>query len=322
MTAPADWQLGDRLHIGGHWIELMPDTHLGRVFTTDVPLHRRGDREKFVWGDFEQRMMAVQSDTNLHVHLGDLFDTPRVTPATVLRAADIYLNAARRSQQCLFVVMAGNHDIGRDFQKTSFDLFAALVSGQAPNITIVRDKPARMMDMGFFPWVADRRAEELVSGSERLLDAAFGHWDLTGQSDNLIPVEALSARTSLAITGHDHKRRFERRGTLEVIAAGSMQPYAHDEGSMYWSGTLDQLPANTRQLCLRIFLRPGETIPEDLDAFQISSRPIVDVSEEALPEIETLDFNVNGLLAEAFARNGVPKEIISVLNEKRHVISH
>lgn len=321
MTAPADWQLGQRLYIGGRWVEIMPDTHLGRAFTTDVPLHRRGDREAFVWNDFETRMMGIDRDTALHVHLGDLFDATRVSPATVIRAADIYQRAVARCPGTVFVVQAGNHDIGRDFQASSFDLFARLVPSV---VQIVRDEPLVLPGgFAFCPWSPTRKAEELVSALPAAVEisAVFGHWDLTGQSDNLIPVQALASRTRLAITGHDHKRRFERRGEIEVIAAGSMQPYAHGEGAMYWSGLLADLPADTRELCLRIYLRAGETLPDDLDAFQISTKLVTDISEDMLPELQSLDFNVSGLLTEAFARNSVPKFIVDLLHEKRHAAS-
>ena len=48
----------------GRTIELLGDAHLGKPFIHGVPLHRRGDREKMVWADFERSI----SDTSAVPH--------------------------------------------------------------------------------------------------------------------------------------------------------------------------------------------------------------------------------------------------------------
>jgi hypothetical protein len=53
-----------------------------------VPLHRRGDREKMVWADFERSVSETSAD--IHINLGDLLDRPVVPYDVIVRAARIY----------------------------------------------------------------------------------------------------------------------------------------------------------------------------------------------------------------------------------------
>lgn len=311
------WTPNSLLELNGASVALLPDPHLGRKFINDVPLHRRGDRERMVWEDFEQRLRTLPTYTRYHVTLGDLFDTPNVSAETVLRAANAYLAAAKRLEKCSFVILAGNHDIGRSLQPVSFDLFSAIVEGQF-NIKVVRDKGEAVGPFAVVPWSPTKTAAEIISGLPRkAYTAIFGHWDLSGDVPNLLPTQELCAITSLAITGHDHKRRSEKRGSLDVLCAGSMQPYAHgeDDGTMYRTYTLDDLPEDTRNLCLRVMLRKEEVPPEHVDALQVQFRRVEEVVEEMLPLVVDQNFSVGTLITQACQRRGINPDVVQRLTD-------
>lgn len=297
-------------------VALLPDPHLGRKFTNDVPLHRRGDRERMVWEDFENRLLTLPEGVHYHVTLGDLFDTPNVSAETVLRAAAAYTKAKKRSPHTVFIILAGNHDLGRSLQPVSFDMFAAIVVNHG--IKVVRDKGEAFGPLAVVPWSPTKTAAEIVSELPRRPFAAVcGHWDLSGDVPNLLPVAGLLEITSLAITGHDHKRRSEKRSKLDVLCAGSMQPYAHgeDDGEMYRTCTLDELPENTRDLCLRIILRNEEVPPEGIDALQVQFRRAEEIVEEVLPLIVDHSFSVGTLITQACQRRGIKADVIQRLTD-------
>ena len=50
----------------GRTIEFQGDAHLGKPFIHGVPLHRRGDREKMLWADFERSVSQTSAD--IHVN--------------------------------------------------------------------------------------------------------------------------------------------------------------------------------------------------------------------------------------------------------------
>jgi hypothetical protein len=93
-----------------------------------VPLHRRGDREKMVWADFERSVSETSAD--VHINLGDLLDRPVVPYDVIVRAARIYAQAAQHRPETQFLILQGNHDVSRDLERVSaFDVFAEIVWG-------------------------------------------------------------------------------------------------------------------------------------------------------------------------------------------------
>ncbi len=112
----------------GRTIEFLGDPHLGKPFIHGVPLHRRGDREKMVWADFERSISQTSAD--VHINLGDLLDRPVVPYDVIVRAARIYAQAAEDQPETQFLILQGNHDVSRDLERVSaFDVFAEIVWG-------------------------------------------------------------------------------------------------------------------------------------------------------------------------------------------------
>lgn len=325
-----DWN-GTRLVLNDRLIHILPDAHLGRRFLNNVPLHRRGERERMVMADFQQRLQdVIDEEPTVHITIGDIFDQPRVDPMVVLMAAEAYQDAAYNSPKTHFVILPGNHDLSRDVEaKTSYDLLRAiLVAVKRPNIQVLRDVPEVMMAnglrLGFVPWHPTETSEEMVSqlGKAAPFDAIFGHWDVIAPIDrrNLVPIEVLREMTSIVVTGHDHRRRAERRGEdLALLVTGSMQPYAHGEdvdGTMYRTVTLGELPSDTRNLCLRIMLQGNEEAPTDIDALQVQIMRVVS-KEDAKIEVGFGDaFNIETIFADEFEKAELPQDVIMAIRDR------
>jgi len=294
----------------------MGDPHLGRVFKTGVPLHRVGDREAMVWKEFETGLNSV--DTDYHVNMGDLFDKFVVPPEVVLKAAELYIGAANKNPNTTFVILEGNHDRAKDCSKSSsFDLFTALVEAQ-DNILVVQDVPVVFGNFGFVPYHPFLPTEELVAELPDGLDAVFGHWDIQDWGGhNVIPTALLAKKgITLAISGHDHLAREEKRHGVKIIVTGSMQPYTHAEdpdGRLYVTTGLP-IEQDVTNLNVRVLLKEGETLPHDLDCLSLTAKRearedvVVDTSE-----FESLD--INQLLASALDGLSIKDELMEFFEQ-------
>jgi len=296
-------------------VTVLGDPHLGRRFKTGVPLHRIGEREKFQWQDFETSLSSVNSP--FHINMGDLFDKRIVSPEIVLGAAQAYGQAAENNPHTTFVVIMGNHDVSRDVdQASSFDLFEALVSGYR-NIVVVKGTPRVLGNYGFVPYSPFRPTTELVRDLPDGLTAVFGHWDIQDWGgDNVIPTKLLKKKKiPLAISGHDHLAREEKRDGVQIIVTGSMQPYTHaedPESEWYITVTLEELET-TDALCknVRVLLREGEVLPDDLDCLSLTAKRITEENEAV--EVDTSDFenlDLSQLLANALGNLSCTEELL------------
>ena len=296
-------------------VTVLGDPHLGRRFKTGVPLHRIGEREKFQWQDFETSLSSVNSP--FHINMGDLFDKRIVSPEIVLGAAQAYGQAAENNPHTTFVVIMGNHDVSRDVdQASSFDLFEALVSGYR-NIVVVKGTPRVLGNYGFVPYSPFRPTTELVRDLPDGLTAVFGHWDIQDWGgDNVIPTKLLKKKKiPLAISGHDHLAREEKRDGVQIIVTGSMQPYTHaedDTGDWYQTHTLETIPGDCTNLNIRVLLTEGEILPEDLDCLSLIGKRVVEGEQDL--EVDTTEFDtfdIHTALSEA-----VHPEVRALIMEK------
>lgn len=298
-------------------VTVLGDPHLGRKFKTGVPLHRVGEREEMVWADFEQSLMSVK--TKLHVNMGDLFDKFIVAPEVILRAAAIYRAAAAKAPKTEFVVLRGNHDVSRDSTRSSsFEIFAQLVSGLG-NVHVVQETVAVFGNYGFVAYSPFNPTADLVAELPNDLKAVFGHWDLVDYGgDNVIPTKLMAEKgIPLAISGHDHLARTEKRHGVDIIVTGSMQPYTHAEdntGEWYLTTELP-ITEDVTNKNVRVLLKEGETLPEDLDCLSLTAKRIE--SDEKI-EVDTSDFDtldLRQLLARALDDNPVKEKVMGVYNQ-------
>lgn len=285
-------------------VAVLGDPHLGRRFKTGVPLHRAGERERLHLAEFSERLAA--SEARLHVNMGDLFDRFIVPPEIVLFAAECYREVAAANPATTFILLRGNHDVSRDTaRRSSFDLFTCLVR-EIPNIIVVDSEPLVWGGYGFVPYTPFQPTSALVEALPDGLNAVFGHWDVQDWGgDNVIPTQILAAKAiNLAITGHDHLARQEKRHGVDIILTGSMQPFSHAEdpnGDWYVTLTLDELePDAVQDKNVRVLLREGETLPGDLDCLSLTAKRIPDQDQEEIAidtrAFESLDLKV--MLAE------------------------
>jgi len=288
---------------------ILGDPHLGRTFVHGVPLHRRGEREAMLWRDFAQSLSSVAAP--LHICMGDLFDRAVVSYDTIVSAARLYMHAAAKFPEKKFIILRGNHDTSRDADKVSaFDVFSMIVVG-AENIRTV-SQPQNIDGYWFFPWDPVRSAAELVKTYATPAPGAFGHWDITGDQHNLIPVQELAAAgIAKAHTGHTHlPQKFSRVG-VEVIVTGSMQPMAHGEDPeerLYVTRSLAEVEADPeafKEKCLRVDLKPGEAFDMEIDCLQLTvRRPAEELADET---VVLGDFDLMALFETAFETEGVPE---------------
>ncbi|CCV12903.1 metallophosphoesterase [Mesorhizobium sp. STM 4661] len=301
-------------------IELLGDTHLGRSFLHGVPLHRRGDREKMVWAQFEKSLAETKAD--VHVHVGDLFDKAYVPYDCIVRAAITYLKAATEKPATTFIILRGNHDVLRDLERVSaFDLFTHIVGSQS-NIKVVTEKFV-LGDVAYFAWQPVVHAADLVAGTTGKI--CVGHWDVTsfgGNDENLIPTKQLAeAGFTHAYTGHIHRAdQFDRDG-IDVMVVGSMQPFAHGEESntdLYITLTKDEIDDTLHDRCVRIILQPDEILDEEIDCLQLTVKKLDGVDEE-MPAVVLGDFDMISLFRTAFAEVNpeITETLLQQFNLKR-----
>jgi DNA repair exonuclease SbcCD nuclease subunit len=307
--------------INGHSITCLGDPHLGRRFTHNVPLHRRGDREAMVETVFREHFETLDNP-DYHVCMGDLFDRPVVAPADLMIVLDTYAQAIERNPRTRFIILAGNHDLGRDLEAvSSFDIVATwaalLPEGK---VRVVKDKPLYENKMLFCPWHPSISSKEMVDGYHGPgVDAAFGHWDVVNPKSDFNMVPSIPF-CPLYITGHDHHQRALQGDDRTTYVIGSMQPYAHgeDDGEMYRTVSLSELLdiPDTRQLCLRVVLKPGEELPDGLDALQIESWTEAEFEEDVDMRVALDGFDMTALFDKTMTKHGVSQELTSKLFER------
>jgi DNA repair exonuclease SbcCD nuclease subunit len=296
----------------GRTIEFLGDAHLGKPFIHGVPLHRRGDREKVVWADFERSVLATSAD--FHINLGDLLDRPVVPYDVIVRAARIYVRAAEHHPETQFLILQGNHDVSRDLERVSaFDVFAEIVWGIG-TIRVVRE-PIVVDGLLLVPFDPVAPTAELIAELKPSAEIAIGHWDVEsfgGDDHNLIPTKLLAELgVKRVYTGHVHKPdRFTRDG-IDVVVVGSLQPFSHGEGDMYITLSLDEArevdPAAIKDRCIRIQLKQGETYDLEIDCLQLTLQRL---GGEEEPETVTLgDFDMAALFSQAFDQAGVSADL-------------
>ena len=296
-------------------VKALGDPHLGRVFKTGVPLHRVGEREALQWDDFLSSINCKGETPKYHVNMGDLFDRFIVAPELILRTAAAYVEAASNRPDIEYVILEGNHDRAKDSNKKSgFDLFAALVAG-ADNITVVQDDAIVLETYGFVPYHPHRPTGDLVAELPDGLDAVFGHWDIQDWGgDNVIPTQLLKQKKiKLAISGHDHLAREEKRDGVDIIVTGSMQPYTHAEdttGDWYRTVTLEELEElDPTNMNIHVLLQEGQTLPTDLDCLSLTAkREAADTVEVDTSDFDSLD--LGQMLARALEDLSIKDELM------------
>jgi hypothetical protein len=221
----------------------------------------------------------------------------------VVSVADAVISAAERNEDVLYLVMAGNHDLPRNFSTVgAWPLFRRMVEDRLANLVAVTE-PRIINQLALFPWQWGVTAKEQVSrvfGTPAA--AAIGHWDLAvfdGKDDHLAPVAELRSAfgEDLAIySGHYHVPGPYTVNGIVVHCTGSMQPVTHgDDPNQDFYVTVTRAEALLRDDLhdkhVRVRLAPGETMP-DIDCLALTHirEKASEVAEQAPVSIEDFDF--------------------------------
>ncbi len=269
-------------------IEFLGDVHLGKKFITGVPLHRKGDRERMVQDDFLNQLCNTKAD--MHVQVGDLFDTFAVEEAIVLFASSSYKHAAKRNPNTTYIIVRGNHDASRDTTKSSsFDVFAELMMG-VDNVIVLNDV-CQFNGYGFIPWHPFKSSTELayeLTKDYKDLKAVIGHWDVQsfgGDDFNLVPTNVLCHVTKTIYTGHIHLPSVFERDGVTVNVVGSMQPYSHAEdanGRWYTTLPVEQFLTEDHALFedynVRVLVKEPTDLPQ-IDCLSLITKKVAEGEE-------------------------------------------
>ncbi|MFN4091656.1 MAG: exonuclease SbcCD subunit D [Brevundimonas sp.] len=297
-------------------MKYLGDVHLGKKFEANVPLHRRGDREKMQWAQFLQEL---EGEGPL-VQVGDLFDKPVVSNAVVFETARA-LKAAQQKRP--IALLRGNHDASRDSSRvSSFQILTELV--RPYGVIVADEEPVAFHGVTLIPWSPWKTAEEMVTEyPHRFEKTVAGHWDVVMGGSNQIPsAELKTLGVETAITGHDHNARTLEMDGLEVIVTGSMQPYSHSEdatGQLYITLTLDQIDQDLRDKCVRLVLAPGEELLEPIDCLQLQVTRATQ-EEVELDQVEFDAFDLRNLFDQACEKTGLgdlKETVFKKLEEER-----
>ena len=314
------------------------DPHLGKTFTTGVPLHRRGEREALQWLDFERSLTELPAGTHTHVCMGDLFDRSIVPNSVVLRAARLYQQAARANPDVNYYILQGNHDESRDKEVvSSFEIFANLLIEER-NVLAVQTpmlvRPAgQHLELALFPWRPFQTAEEVVAELKPRLThpyVAFGHWDILAfgeMADNTIPILSFDpALCKGVVTGHYHLPTQYMNNGIPIVVTGSMQPYSHAEdvnGRLYVTLPLAEVE---RQLAVnpevyadknvRVEIGESEQPCNEFNCLSLTFKRLGSQTDDPGLNVDADSFDLKGIFHKSMFDAGVSPALTELLWNK------
>lgn len=317
-------------------VQRVGDPHLGRTFKNNVPLHRRGERERMVRAAFKAALYPEKGVKNV-VLMGDLFDAPQVSYETIWTAKGIIADAAANQPGVMFWLIQGNHDESRNLGEiTAWNIFE-LMMVRRDNVRFVRDAVV-VDDTVFLPWSPRYSAVEMLELAREAIETnvipvtkAYGHWDLDPRSAswNLVPLRELRALGITEVwTGHIHKPDQYKEAGVTVNVVGSLQPYAHGEDGLQSAevryitygyeeyaelvelNLLDQM----RNWCVRVVLGPDDPVPATPDCLQFQVERI-DQDEDG--EAFAVELTLEGFeMTKAYTETMDEASILPAVREK------
>lgn len=312
---------------------LIGDPHFNRNFSRGCPINRRGDRERMQREQFRAELNTP--DVDVIIMVGDLFDKPVVPLNVLCQVIHDVIEVAQNRPDVTFIYQAGNHDISRILREQgAWDIFKLAV-GWLENVVVTNQVHCHE-DIVCFPWDWSMTAEEQVGswylGPNHVVEAVVGHWDMIsfgGDESHLCPVEALQkafGEDVVIYSGHYHEERDYEINGVTVHCTGSLQPYAHGEGDMYVTLTLEEALKrdDLADKVVRIRLQPGETLP-DINCLQLTAQRVTEAGEVPdeidIDAVASTTFNVEEILKAKFEANEVPDNVQTFIKEKLGALS-
>lgn len=291
-------------------MKYLGDVHLGKKFEANVPLHRRGDREKIQWDQF---VAELNDGTEPLVQVGDIFDKTVVSNSVVWATAQALREAAQRRP---IAILRGNHDASRDSSRvSSFQILTELV--RPFGVIVADEEPVVFHDVVLIPWSPWLSAAEMVDKwAQEISDyrTVVGHWDVVMGDGNQLPASMLaSLGVTTATTGHDHNARELEMDGVKVIVTGSMQPYSHGEDAaeqFYITMNADEAelalqlaPETFANMCLRVIGDWPYEVPNCLQ-FQVA-RSVEVTDDEGIAQVQFEAFDLRSLFDQACEQTGL-----------------
>ena len=259
---------------------IIADTHIGKKWAANVPLHRRGDREKLQCETFANILANCHEDL---YHLGDLFDSWNVSNDDLMFVHHCVDEWSLNNRGCQANFIAGNHDLSRSGKISSFEILKELFASRENVHFHVRPD-----DEVNWLWDPDHNYRLVIpfsyqkSYAEMVKPFLGKHFKEVYVHADLQDVEALKQLDADHIySGHLHNLRPHNVvGGVEFV--NSMLPLNHYEAvGTQWDGTLyktfdcvDQFYVSNEDVhdkCVKILVHENEIAPnrEDIDAMQV-----------------------------------------------------
>jgi DNA repair exonuclease SbcCD nuclease subunit len=273
-----------------------------------VPHHKRGERELRQRALFKAELNTKGVD--YIVMVGDLVDHPNVGYKIVVDAANDILEATEENPDVTYLFLAGNHDLPRNIETVgAFDDFEAIVQGRYDNVVVVRNPIIIDQEIALLPWQWGVSTADQVAKLVGQAEVSIGHCDLQsygGDDSHLYPTQELAAiGVQQFFGGHYHIEGSYPVNGHVVNCTGSLEPYSHGEdpeGKIYVTLSLEEATdgRDLSQNCVRVILKDGEEIPDDLDCMALTAIKEKLVAEEG-EQVSLGKFEWKTVLEEALA---------------------
>lgn len=281
---------------------LFTDSHIGRVYKNGVPLNRIGDREKLVMDNFEEELSKTCDEKRV-IHLGDIFNAPVVPLDVIKETYSLIYNIALNNPDHTYWFVAGNHDLSRNSDRTdAFEILSILLAPFKNVKFVFKDTVMINGNVVAVPYSYTKTNEEML---EKYFKAGNNPKIFLGHFEE--PIDPYLAGKPIDIySGHIHKQH--QNGNVCFI--GSSLPVAHGEESddkMFVTLSLEEVLCrkNTDELknkCVRVILKEGEVLPEDIDCLQLVSKK-EDVEKISDLSVDFESFDVETLFKECLIGN-------------------
>ena len=331
------------VHLIMNQIQTIGDTHLGRIFKTNVALDRRGEYEEHQFEQFEKlltssRPEGLERAQFIKCQVGDLFDKSVVSNQTVLRTLKLLESYEENADEPIYI-LSGNHDDSKSItEPTSWDILAKFFDGSNKVFFIKKWAVHTFPDNSqvlFVGWnihqsVAQAFIEAETAGFKPNLVVCHLDRISYGNDDNVIPYKFLKDKDVVSVvTGHEHKPFHFWEGEMSVIGTGSLLPYSHaeDPDSDYYitikgfenlQSFLEENDADfLKQKHIRVYIEEenmDEFLALDLDclSLQVNKAEVINM-EEAVTEVVVESYDAKTIWNRSVAETGLDAEPAALL---------
>lgn len=170
-----------------------------------------------------KQALAKTKSGDALIILGDLFDSPKVDTAILLRLASMLSNSQRD-----IILVAGNHDLCRvTEERSAFDFLGTLLEMLNCSFDIVKGQPYELSEPGYWivPHLAnqtlfDEALASIPDGAVVLAHCNYENPFAAEKDHSLNLTKAQAARFQQVVLGHEHNLRV----LDNVICLGSQLP--------------------------------------------------------------------------------------------------